>query len=97
MAYEVHAYHGFYVTINFYALHDHQVTGQVVGRLAGFHQSTIRDCSWHPLSPNLVSSSWDGKILEWEHLHGDKDDKRYVRRKQGAYSMYSGMDEYMSD
>ena len=30
MAYEVHAYHGFYVTINFYALHDHQSKIQVM-------------------------------------------------------------------
>jgi WD40 repeat protein len=47
------------------------VTGKQVGRLS-FHRGTVRDCSWHPTQPMLVSSSWDGNLAKWEHLHGDK-------------------------
>lgn len=41
------------------------VTGARVAKLA-FHNSTIRDCSWHPYSPIIVSSSWDCRIAKWE-------------------------------
>ncbi|KAJ7972858.1 LEC14B protein-like [Quillaja saponaria] len=30
------------------------------------HKSPVRDCSWHPNYPMLVSSSWDGDIVKWE-------------------------------
>ncbi|GAB2249268.1 hypothetical protein Droror1_Dr00012627 [Drosera rotundifolia] len=30
------------------------------------HKSTVRDCSWHPYYPTLISSSWDGQILRCE-------------------------------
>ncbi|KAK4775586.1 hypothetical protein SAY87_023547 [Trapa incisa] len=41
------------------------VTGAQVAVLK-YHKSTIRDCSWHPYYPMLVSSSWDGEIVRWE-------------------------------
>lgn len=47
------------------------ITGKCVAKLGNFHRSTVRDCSWHPFHPVLVSSSWDGVIAEWEHLHGE--------------------------
>jgi len=31
------------------------------------HRSVVRDCAWHPYEPFLVSTSWDGSILEWAH------------------------------
>lgn len=46
------------------------VTGVRVARLA-FHKSTIRDCSWHPYYPMLVSSSWDHRIARWEFSGND--------------------------
>ncbi|KAG0570671.1 hypothetical protein KC19_6G179300 [Ceratodon purpureus] len=46
-------------------------TGKQVSRLS-YHRGTVRDCSWHPTEPMLVSSSWDGNLAKWEHLHGDK-------------------------
>lgn len=42
-----------------------QVSGDQVERLDG-HQLAVRDCSWHPYYPMLVSSSWDGQIARWE-------------------------------
>ncbi|KAI5680355.1 hypothetical protein M9H77_01582 [Catharanthus roseus] len=41
------------------------VSGAVVAKLK-YHRSTVRDCSWHPSLPMLVSSSWDGDIVKWE-------------------------------
>lgn len=41
------------------------ITGDQVAKL-NYHDSTVRDCSWHPYYPMLVSSSWDGLIMRWE-------------------------------
>ncbi|XP_071741328.1 LEC14B protein-like [Rutidosis leptorrhynchoides] len=41
------------------------VSGAIVARLA-HRKSTVRDCSWHPHYPMLVSSSFDGEIAKWE-------------------------------
>jgi len=41
------------------------VTGEEVERLQ-HHVAPVRDCSWHPLDPMLVSVSWDGCIVKWE-------------------------------
>ncbi|KAG2619343.1 LEC14B protein-like isoform X1 [Panicum virgatum] len=40
------------------------VSGSQVAKLNG-HQMAIRDCSWHPIEPTLVSSSWDGRVAKW--------------------------------
>ncbi|KAE8686135.1 LEC14B protein [Hibiscus syriacus] len=41
------------------------VTGAQVAELK-HHTSPVRDCSWHPSYPMLVSSSWDGDVVKWE-------------------------------
>ncbi|KAL6970338.1 L14B [Sarracenia purpurea var. burkii] len=41
------------------------VSGAQVARL-DYHEDPVRDCSWHPFHPTLVSSSWDGVIAQWE-------------------------------
>ncbi|XP_020550232.1 LEC14B protein-like isoform X1 [Sesamum indicum] len=41
------------------------VSGAQVEKLQ-YHRSTVRDCSWHPNYPILVSSSWDGEVVKWE-------------------------------
>ncbi|WVZ96231.1 hypothetical protein U9M48_041896 [Paspalum notatum var. saurae] len=48
------------------------VSGRTVKRLS-WHGSIIRDCTWHPYYPTLVSSSWDGYVARWE-ASGDDDD-----------------------
>ncbi|KAL0437542.1 UNVERIFIED_CONTAM: LEC14B protein [Sesamum radiatum] len=41
------------------------ISGAQVAKLQ-YHRSTVRDCSWHPNYPILVSSSWDGELVKWE-------------------------------
>lgn len=41
------------------------LTGRQAATLK-FHHSPVRDCSWHPRLPVLVTSSWDGNLLKWE-------------------------------
>ncbi|KAJ8442620.1 hypothetical protein Cgig2_008396 [Carnegiea gigantea] len=47
------------------------VTGALVSKL-DHHETTVRDCSWHPSYPMIVSSSWDGTVVRSE-IRGDDD------------------------
>lgn len=47
------------------------VTGVVVAKL-DHHMSAVRDCSWHPSYPMIVSSSWDGSVAKWEFPGSDE-------------------------
>eukprot|EP00873_Tetraselmis_striata_P036859 jgi/Tetstr1/457123/TSEL_043773.t1 len=40
------------------------LTGERVSVLE-HHDHTVRDCSWHPSLPMLVSVSWDGTVVQW--------------------------------
>ncbi|BBN04407.1 DDB1- and CUL4-associated factor 11 [Marchantia polymorpha subsp. ruderalis] len=40
------------------------ITGKVKSVL-NYHEGPVRDVSWHPTQPMLVSSSWDGHIAKW--------------------------------
>lgn len=46
------------------------VSGTKISKLHG-HRDIIRDLSWHPYQPNLVSTSWDGSIKQWNHESDD--------------------------
>ena len=37
-----------------------------------FHESLVRDCSWHPYEPELTTASWDGRIVSWGVQPPDK-------------------------
>jgi len=41
------------------------VSGEIVTRLVG-HHGPVRDMSWHPSEPMMISVGWDGMILKWE-------------------------------
>uniref|UniRef100_A0A0E0C266 Uncharacterized protein n=1 Tax=Oryza meridionalis TaxID=40149 RepID=A0A0E0C266_9ORYZ len=56
-------------------------TGKIVEKLR-WHGSIIRDCSWHPYFPTLVSSSWDGYLVRWEATEDDKDPSMLKTGKQ---------------
>ncbi|KAK3440962.1 hypothetical protein EUGRSUZ_B01223 [Eucalyptus grandis] len=60
------------------------VSGHQVARL-GHHDEPVRDCSWHPFYPLMVTSSWDGVIAKWE-LPGDRKEKSSSRPRQGKLS-----------
>jgi WD repeat-containing protein 23 len=47
------------------------VSGAQVARLE-YHDAPVRDCSWHPFYPMIISSSWDGDIAKWEFPGSDK-------------------------
>ncbi|GJN31861.1 hypothetical protein PR202_gb20312 [Eleusine coracana subsp. coracana] len=55
--------------------------GKVVEKLK-WHGSIIRDCSWHPYVPTLVTSSWDGYLVRWEATEADKDPSMLKTGKQ---------------
>ncbi|XP_068662481.1 LEC14B homolog [Aristolochia californica] len=63
------------------------VSGALVAKL-DYHDSTVRDCSWHPIYPILVSSSWDGTVVRWE-FPGDAKAPAMVRKRSGRrYGAY---------
>ncbi|XP_062180333.1 LEC14B homolog [Phragmites australis] len=62
------------------------VTGTTVERLS-WHGSIIRDCTWHPHYPTLVSSSWDGYLARWE-ASGDDDDPSMLASKEQRRSPF---------
>ncbi|XP_074292313.1 LEC14B homolog [Silene latifolia] len=55
------------------------VSGDVVAKLDN-HEDTVRDCSWHPYYPTLVSSSWDTMIVRCEYT-GDPETPSPIRRR----------------
>jgi len=42
------------------------LTGKIVKKLPA-HHATVRDVSWHPYQPLLISSSWDNTLGRWEY------------------------------
>ncbi|GAV63373.1 WD40 domain-containing protein [Cephalotus follicularis] len=55
------------------------VSGAQVAKL-DYHDAPVRDCSWHPFYPTIVSSSWDGVIARWE-FPGDNEPPAPLKRK----------------
>lgn len=56
------------------------VTGQQVNRLR-YHQTLVRDCSWHPFDSELTSVSWDGSVVRWGQPLDNDGDKRGAGRR----------------
>ncbi|GAB2266344.1 hypothetical protein Dimus_001353 [Dionaea muscipula] len=55
------------------------VSNALVAKL-DHHESTVRDCCWHPYYPMLISSSWDGLIIRCE-FPGDSEMPPPIRRR----------------
>ena len=47
----------------------------------------LRDVSWHPYEPSLVSAGFDGHLLEWGY---DTQDMEYWRQKLPKDGVYGG-------
>ncbi len=46
-------------------MHADIVTGRTVDQLR-YHHEIVRDLSWHPTEPMLVTTSFDGSMVQWE-------------------------------
>lgn len=42
------------------------LTGKIVHNARG-HTGCVRDVNWHPYSSNIITSSWDGKLCQWNY------------------------------
>lgn len=42
------------------------LSGVLVKKLTG-HSGAVRDMSWHPTRPTLISSCWDGTVARWDY------------------------------
>ncbi|KAK7245734.1 hypothetical protein RIF29_40583 [Crotalaria pallida] len=67
------------------------VSGAQVAKL-DHHEAPVRDCSWHPFYPLMITSAWDGDIVRWEFPGSDEapvpPNKRAGRtRRRGFYYM----------
>ncbi|XP_062022977.1 LEC14B protein [Rosa rugosa] len=56
------------------------VSGAQVGKLE-HHRSAVRDCSWHPYYPMLISSSWDGEVVRWEFTGNGESPPPFTRER----------------
>ncbi|XP_022760457.1 LEC14B homolog isoform X3 [Durio zibethinus] len=41
------------------------------------HKAPVRDCSWHPFYPMIITSSWDGVIARWEFPGSNEEPSRW--------------------
>lgn len=64
------------------------LTGKAVERLA-FHDSVLRDSSWHPRRPLITTSSWDHTIALWspsaEDLSAPQDAEKSSAKEMRRY------------
>lgn len=53
------------------------LTGKIARELRG-HRSCVRDVSWHPYLPEIMSSSWDFLLFKWIYTEdtGDQFDRK---------------------
>ncbi|KAK6254600.1 hypothetical protein SCA6_015905 [Theobroma cacao] len=49
------------------------------------HDAPVRDCSWHPFYPMMITSSWDGVIARWEFPGGNEEPSRREPNHRGPF------------
>lgn len=57
------------------------LTGEVVRRLQG-HKSCVRDVSWHPYQPEILSSSWDYTLNRWEYSEPSLEEEKTMAEEE---------------
>ena len=65
------------------------LTGELVDRLHG-HGAVVRDVTWHPHRPTLLSASWDGTLGIWTRTSDSeaaerRGDQEPLRGDTGAW------------
>lgn len=60
------------------------LTGEILQTMDG-HSACVRDVSWHPYYPTLISSSWDATISRWDYGNQPDEQEEEVecQRKYG--------------
>lgn len=61
------------------------LTAELVTKLEGGHMAIIRDLSWHPYDTQLVSTSWDGTMLNWSTEQQANPARAQARRRPRRY------------
>lgn len=67
------------------------LTGETLQTVDG-HSACVRDVSWHPYYPTIISSSWDATISRWDYgMSHEKDDRKdqdedYETKSSGKYN-----------
>ena len=58
------------------------MTGRTVDQLR-YHHEIVRDLSWHPTEPLLLTTSFDGSVVQWEpcRLHEDSSEDEAAASK----------------
>ncbi|XVF62704.1 hypothetical protein PTKIN_Ptkin09bG0029400 [Pterospermum kingtungense] len=49
------------------------------------HESPVRDCSWHPFYPMIITSSWDGVIARWEFPGSNEEPSQWEPNQRRPY------------
>jgi WD repeat-containing protein 23 len=62
------------------------LSGEQVAKL-DHHQAPVRDCSWHPMYPMLVSSSWDGSVARWDFPGNGASPTRAVPKRRRGFPL----------
>ncbi|KAK6930087.1 WD40 repeat [Dillenia turbinata] len=62
------------------------LSGATVAKL-DYHEADVRDCSWHPFYPMIVSSSWDCNVVRWE-FPGEENATKVKRLKRSRRRPY---------
>ncbi|WCJ23644.1 DDB1- and CUL4-associated factor 11 [Euphorbia peplus] len=63
------------------------VSGSQVSKL-DYHGDVVRDCSWHPFYPMLVSSSWDHVVAKWEFPGDGNAPARIKQRPRRSMAVF---------
>lgn len=57
------------------------LTGEIVSKKKE-HKHCVRDVSWHPYEPNMVSSSWDGTFSLWSYQDNEEESTKKEKCKK---------------
>mmetsp|Transcript_62336 Transcript_62336/g.76354 ORF Transcript_62336/g.76354 Transcript_62336/m.76354 type:complete len:370 (+) Transcript_62336:30-1139(+) len=66
-------------------------TGKLFKTLYG-HNDIVRDVTWHPYQPIIVSAAWDGNVIRWGIGQSSKKTKK-IRIKSGKYNNNNKKDD----
>ena len=76
------------------------LSGEIVKKLHG-HTQTVRDLDWHPHNGTLMTTAWDGMVLEWTWNalvgDGEEEEEENVERPRRPRRRFIPDDDSDSD